>query len=380
MSQPQPSSDFVKSLIEQDAQLNAANFDDQRRRILQQLADAERKEKCGRKIALLAAAVTALILIAIFAATAQLSATMAPEKWPEWLAITFAAIFILSPTTALLIAGIYFVRHRRDFLRLRREAYQQSLLSLPKQIEELRRTIDDLKRKQSGFTIMELMVSISILAILASLLLPALSGAKAKTKSIVCQQNLAQIGRALVMYEGDFHYYPGSGDAAIINKVLGEWFKPSTNSWIARLRQFAPNEKTFICSEYTPPIIDGHSKLDAYGYNAGGSSAIYAHMDLDLGLGHGESNFVSAAQIRAPSEMVALGDVQMPDSVWCTIVTPHEKPIGRLIPIPSRHRGGANMLFTDTHTEFRKQSVWTRRAPNERARWNIDHQPHPETW
>lgn len=61
---------------------------------------------------------------------------------------------------------------------------------------------------RSAFTLLELLVVVAIIAILASLLLPALSAARDKGKTAKCQNNLRQLGMAAMMYDDDFHVYP----------------------------------------------------------------------------------------------------------------------------------------------------------------------------
>jgi prepilin-type N-terminal cleavage/methylation domain-containing protein len=66
---------------------------------------------------------------------------------------------------------------------------------------EKRRSTFTGARKRAAFTLIELLVVVSIIALLASMLLPSLMKAKELTRETLCRSNLKSIGTGFVMYQ-----------------------------------------------------------------------------------------------------------------------------------------------------------------------------------
>jgi prepilin-type N-terminal cleavage/methylation domain-containing protein len=237
----------------------------------------------------------------------------------------------------------------------------------------------DRLRYRLGFTLIELLVVIAIIAILAALLLPALSRAKAAGQSTACKSNLRQIGIGLSLYTMDAQKFP-------------LWIINNNSFWDEKLLPSVSNNRAvFSCpankivSRWTNGLVPP-APNPSYGYNMAGTGRYRAQnpsLGLDASADATHPSYLSESRVKVPADMIAVSDYK-PALVS---VGNDNADDGYPIPInllatlpPPRHNFGDNVVFCDDHVEYAKQTAWLQKTERARQRWNNDHLPHPETW
>ena len=257
--------------------------------------------------------------------------------------------------------------------------------------------------EKRGFTLIELLVVIAVIAILAALLLPALSQAKNKAYSVVCKNNEHQMGIALNMYVADYHFYPYLiDDRTNANPALDLWFQ--------EIALYYP-QGAFLSQSATGRINGGNTNLQcpalkgidlrspealtfSYAYNCKGTGNDGQVPSLGLGTApltesdpEAYQPPVSESSIKAPSEMFAVADARAAVNVlnhtiqtWIDMPKSYEWGINAVEgEIILRHGEFFNFLSCDGHVQSVKRSYWIN-FTNSWQNWNNDHQPHAETW
>jgi prepilin-type N-terminal cleavage/methylation domain-containing protein/prepilin-type processing-associated H-X9-DG protein len=99
------------------------------------------------------------------------------------------------------------------------------------------------RQSSRGFTLVELLVVIGIIAVLIGLLLPALSKAREQSKRTACLSNLRSLGQAMLMYANAHHDRVPNENPVGVNNSLA-W---SSDVMVAFNRNYVRNAAVFHC-------------------------------------------------------------------------------------------------------------------------------------
>lgn len=254
-----------------------------------------------------------------------------------------------------------------------------------------------------AFTLVELLVVMSIISLLFGLLMPAFSRVRAVAKQTVCQSQLRQWGLAFEIYaaEND-NFYPHI-DGLDRDASQADWFGwvdmlpplMGEKSWREYERWHKPGRNTiFQCPSATP----GSSNLYNYNPERNGyfSYAMNSCLELDRNCwppddepqGNNMPSFLNIAKIRHPARVILLfdqlldprkgyGGNQLNRSAgrYCgsypkAFSARHAKPSGLL---------GGSILYCDYHVEW-TETVWKPEWPDDLEvppRDDLDWYPYP---
>lgn len=124
-------------------------------------------------------------------------------------------------------------------------------------------------RSRRGFTLIELLVVIAIIAILAAMLLPAMSKSKESAIRAVCKSNLRQCGIALLIYGEEYKKYPHQR-----NPGSGTPYLPAENVTTAR--------GAYVAKEWDEVVRLGVASNFRYNPQNLGTDQVYRDMRIKI--------------------------------------------------------------------------------------------------
>jgi prepilin-type N-terminal cleavage/methylation domain-containing protein/prepilin-type processing-associated H-X9-DG protein len=229
-----------------------------------------------------------------------------------------------------------------------------------------------MEKKDSAFTLVELLVVMAIIGILAALLLAAVSQGKAKAQRIQCVGNLHQLGVGLQVILASDHGYP-----LFLENTNGSWIDQMEFEGFGESRSITNfiRNSVWHCPSLQQLKGDENYLPISYGYNFGGVVSD-ENADDNFGLGGRPSTHtpVKDSEVVNPSDMMAIGEV-----FRSRIGFTRDTVNGLALLAHQRHQGKANAVFCDGHVESPTLPfLFADTSDAALSRWNRDHQPHRE--
>jgi len=181
-------------------------------------------------------------------------------------------------------------------------------------------------RRSFGFTLVELLTVIGVIALLVAILLPTLAKARRHAETVQCQSNLKQVGYELLMYA---------------QRSRGWLFPPGLNSSLPPDQRWPVH--VFKPPVWNPPVMICPSDIDPLEEH---SYMLNDHLwDRKIKLGSG--NLAG----RSSSEIVVMGEKQSDEPDYYMSVGNFPRAVE-----PYRHgiNVGSNYLFLDWHVQSQK--------------------------